>query len=290
MKLSKFKSETGAMAIEAVLGLTFFMLAIISVMMMSLIIRLQATMQYAVDQTAKQLSSYYYLLDAAGIAKYTSGNSDDDTKQAVKPTEKAISDTNEIINNVIDFAGEAGNASKDFTNLSVSDFENLKDDAVQMKSKAQELWQDVKALKDDPKGQMKAVITIFARSLGNKALSYYVTPYLCRMIMPNYISGDLKSTEKYLDNIGVIGDDGQTGMDMIDFTKSSLLADGRTIKIVAIYRLNTKKLTFGMIDTDLVFQQSAVTAAWVEPNESGSLQSIGGAYKNNNKKASEGEE
>ena len=283
MKLSKFKSETGAMAIEAVLGLTFFMLAIISVMMMSLIIRLQATMQYAVDQTAKQLSSYYYLLDAAEVAKYTSGYAGDDIEEDVEKT-------NKIINNVVDFAGEAGNASKDLQNLNKLDFDNIKGDAIAMKSTAQELWQNVKALKDDPKGQMKAVITIFARSLGNKALSYYVTPYLCRMIMPNYISGDLKSTEKYLDNIGVKGDDGQTGMDMIDFTKSSLLADGRTIKIVAIYRLNTKKLTFGMIDTDLVFQQSAVSAAWVEPNESGSLQSIGGAYQNNNKKVSEGKE
>lgn len=278
MKLSKLKGESGAMAIEAVLGLTFFMLAIISIMMMSLIIRLQATMQYAVDQTAKQLSSYYYLLDAAGIAKYTSGNAGSDAQ-------KGVENANNVINNVIDFVGEADNASKDLQNLKDFDFDKvneLKDDAAAMKLTAQELWQGVKSFKDDPKGQTKAVITIFARSLGNKALSYYVTPYLCRMIMPNYISGDLKSSEKYLDNIGVKGDDGQTGMDMIDFTKSSLLADGRTIKIVAIYRLNTKKLTFGMIDTDLVFQQSAVTAAWVEPNESGSLQSIGGAYQNNN--------
>lgn len=274
MKLYKIKDESGVIAIEAVLGLTFFMLAVISIMIVSFIIRLQATIQYAVDQTAKQLSSYYYLLDATGIAKYTSGNIDEDTKND-------LDKTNKIISNVVDFAGEAENVSNDLQDISLDDLKDLKDDAVQMKTKAQDLWQSVKSLKDDPKGQMKAIITVFARSIGNKALSYYVTPYLCRMIMPNYMGGDLKSAEKYLDDIGVVGDDGQKGMDMIDFTKSSLLSDGRSIKIVAVYRLNTKKLTFGILDTDLVFQQSAVTAAWVQPNESGSLQTIGSAFKSN---------
>ena len=271
------KKENGAFAIEAVLGLTFFMLAILSLMMVSLILRIEANMQYAVDQTAKELSSYYYLLDAVDIAKYTSGNAGSDaTAGAAK--------ANKLIDNVISFSDAAGDVG-----TSISDMENISIDSIgkidpsnyqELYSTANQLWYSVKDMSNDPSGQVKAIISIFAHSLGNKAMSYYVTPYLCRMLMPNYLTGDLDSTNKYLDSIGIEGEDGQAGIEKIDFTHSSLLADGRTIKIVAIYKLNTKKLTFGMIDTDLYFEQTAVTAAWIEPNND-ELLSIADAYKSN---------
>ena len=271
------KKDEGAFAIEAVLGLTFFMLAILSLMMVSLILRIEANMQYAVDQTAKELSSYYYLLDAVDIAKYTSGNAGSDaTAGAAK--------ANKLIDNVISFSDAAGDVG-----TSISDMENISIDSIgkidpsnyqELYSTANQLWYSVKDMSNDPSGQVKAIISIFAHSLGNKAMSYYVTPYLCRMLMPNYLTGDLDSTNKYLDSIGIEGEDGQAGIEKIDFTHSSLLADGRTIKIVAIYKLNTKKLTFGMIDTDLYFEQTAVTAAWIEPNND-ELLSIADAYKSN---------
>lgn len=272
------KREDGAFAIDTVLGLTFFMLAILSLMMVSLIIRIEANMQYAVDQTAKELSSYYYLLDAVDIAKYTSGDAGNDADEGA---EKA----NKLIDNVINFssaAGDVGTSISDMESISIESIRQIDtSDYEELYSTANQLWNSVKDMSNDPSGQVKAVISIFAHSLGNKAMSYYVTPYLCRMLMPNYLTGDLESTNEYLDSIGIVGEDGQTGMERIDFTHSSLLADGRTIKIVAIYKLNTKKLTFGMIDTDLYFKQTAVTAAWVEPNESGELKSIADAYKSN---------
>lgn len=275
--LSLNKKEEGAFAIEAVLGLTFFMLAILSLMMVSLILRIEANMQYAVDQTAKELSSYYYLLDAVDIAKYTSGNAGSD---AAAGAAKA----NKLIDNVISFSDAAGDVG-----TSISDMENISIDSIgqidpsnyqELYSTANQLWNSVKDMSNDPSGQVKAVISIFAHSLGNGAMSYYVTPYLCRMLMPNYLTGDLESTNKYLDSIGIEGEDGQTGIEKIDFTHSTLLADGRTIKIVAIYKLNTKKLTFGMLDTDLYFEQTAVTAAWIEPNGD-ELKSIADAYNQN---------
>lgn len=234
-------------------------------------------MQYAVDQTAKELSSYYYLLDAVDIAKYTSGNAGSD---AAAGAAKA----NKLIDNVISFSDAAGDVG-----TSISDMENISIDSIgqidpsnyqELYSTANQLWNSVKDMSNDPSGQVKAVISIFAHSLGNGAMSYYVTPYLCRMLMPNYLTGDLESTNKYLDSIGIEGEDGQTGIEKIDFTHSTLLADGRTIKIVAIYKLNTKKLTFGMLDTDLYFEQTAVTAAWIEPNGD-ELKSIAEAYNQN---------
>ena len=267
------KRETGAIAIEAVIGLTFFMLSILALMLMSLIIRIEANMQYAVDQTAKELSSYYYLLDAAGVAKLTSGTS--------ASADADVENINQIIDNVVSFSSSTNEASDNFAELANGDLSKIsaiaEDNYPAMQASANNIWESVKSFSDDPEGQVKAVISVFAHSLGNKAMSYYVTPYLCRMLMPKYLSGDLESTNEYLETVGIEG-----GMDAVDFTYSSLLADGRTIRVEAIYKLNTKKLTFGLIDVDLIFRQTAVTAAWVTPNGD-ELKTIADAYQSEQK-------
>lgn len=56
------RKEKGAFAIEAVIGITLFMLTIIAIMFMSVIIRVQANMQYALGQTAKEMSGYSALI------------------------------------------------------------------------------------------------------------------------------------------------------------------------------------------------------------------------------------
>lgn len=277
MNVTRAKSEEGAFAIDALFGITLFLVSVIALMMISIVVKLESTLQYAVDQTAKQLSSYYYLLDAVDLATYTSGAAGTEGNNKVEAA-------NKVINDVIDFSQSTeeykDGINSDFQAITNMDFSKVDTSKYkEIANSAKGLWDSLKALKDDPAGQIKATISIFAHSIGNKALSYYVTPYLCRMLMPSYIAGDLQKTNDYLNHIGIKGNEGDVGMEMIDFSHSSLLADGRTIKIVAIYKLNLKKLTFGVINSDMVFQQTAVTAAWVEPNDSGTLKTISAAYK-----------
>lgn len=263
------KREQGAFAVEAVLGLTFFMLAILGLMMVSLIIRVESNLQYAVDQTAKELSSYYYILDAVGVAKYTSG-------EAGTAASEEVEKVNTLINNVMDFSGtveSAGNDIQSLESMGIEEISAIANDYGKLHDSAEEMWKSVEGMAEDPKGQVKACISFFAHSLGNAAMSYYVTPFLCRMLMPKYLAGTKKETDRYLESVGIEG-----GLEAIDFTHSSLLADGRTIRVVAIYKLNTKSITFGMIDADLYLHQTAVTAAWITPNDD-TLKSISDAYK-----------
>ena len=53
------RKESGAFAIETLLSLTVFIIAITALLMLSLIIRAQANMQYALNQTAKEISGYF---------------------------------------------------------------------------------------------------------------------------------------------------------------------------------------------------------------------------------------
>lgn len=79
----------------------------------------------------------------------------------------------------------------------------------------------------------------------------------CKLIIPRYIAGDRKSSDEYLKKLaGITVDD-------IDFRHSSLLKDGKTIEIVAVYNVYLK--TFGLFGKDgirLSMKNTAATAAW----------------------------
>ena len=93
------KDERAEFAIDAIFGITFFMISLIALMFMSLIIRIQSNMQYALGQTAKEISGYYYLADKIGLAAVTSGSG-------------GAQDVDSTINSVMDFMGSAEQSGK----------------------------------------------------------------------------------------------------------------------------------------------------------------------------------
>lgn len=247
------KNEDGAFAIDAIFGITLFMISILSIMFMVMIVRVQSSVQYALGQTAKEISGYYYLIDKVGLAKFTA--------------EKNTSEINTTIGYVLDFADAGKDMSEDLTKINITDglsskeLEILKDQkasAEQLADIGRKLGNQVKTLSKDPKSQIVALLSVFA----NKAISHYIAPYVCQAIMPRYMAGDLESTNEMLESVGVEG--GLAGM---DFTHSELLKDGRSIKLVVVYKLNPEKITFGMVkNSEMTFRQVVSTAAWVVPN------------------------
>lgn len=246
------KREKGDFAVEAVLGLTIFMIAVLSIMLMSMLVRVQATMQYALGQTAKEISGYYYLLDKLGLASLTSGASAED-----------VSEVNQTIGRVINFADESSSKVSDIDFSEGIDFETIADisDPEEMLDQAKEICDDIDALAEDPKGQLQAVLTVFGKSMVNKGISYYVAPFVCKAIMPKYLSEDRDAVEEYLKSVGI-----EDGIKGLDFSQSQLLTDGRSIKLVVMYKVNTKSITFGLVDKDIYFEQTATTAAWIRPD------------------------
>lgn len=239
--------EKGAFAIDALLGITMFLASIMAIMMISLIIRTEAKMQYAIDQTAKELSSYYYLMSKMGI---NIGNS----------TEGKADDVNEMVDNVFSFMSESGDAVGGI-DISNSLSENIAsvnaDDAKAMIASGEKLWNSLKTVGSNPQEQIKSVLSVISGTGLNTSISYIIATPLCRMIMPKYISSNYELTDKYLEQMGI-----EEGIEGINFHGSDFLADGKSINIIAVYKINTKSLTFGMIDAELDICQSASTAAW----------------------------
>ena len=279
--MEKINQENGAFSIEAVIGITFFMLAIIAIMFISMIVKIQSTMQYALSQTAKEISGYYYLLDKTGLTKLTSGVTDD----------AAVEKINNAVTHVIEFSGgfedtktEAEDLIRKINDKSIdlagieNSGESIKENATKLKSQADTLKADLELLKDDPAGQLKGIFSVFAKTMANKGLSYYIAPYVCKAIMPRYLAGDKEKSDKMLETMGIqrtINGVETSGIDSLDFSQTELLADGRSIKLVVIYKVNPEKMTFGFVKLPeeqwLIFRQTACTAAWIAPDGKNTL-------------------
>ncbi len=83
------------------------------------------------------------------------------------------------------------------------------------------------------------------------------TEIICRILIPKYISGDRRSADQYLQALSGIT------LDDINFRYSSILRDGQTINIVAVYKV--RLTTFGLLGEgiELTMRNSASTKAWL---------------------------
>ena len=52
------KSERGSFTIEAILSLSIFMFAFVTIVSLATIAKVESTTQYAIDQVAKEISQY----------------------------------------------------------------------------------------------------------------------------------------------------------------------------------------------------------------------------------------
>lgn len=291
----KPKSESGAVSVEAAVSLTIFLIAILGLMMLATIIRAQAVMQNALNQTAREISGYFYLLDKFGLTPVFSG-------QESPANQQKLDELNKSVGHIIEFAGDAkdeanqfsGNVSSFGSNVKNGDLNGVKDDLMRFKEDcktANDLKKEAESIKDEFKNLMsdgnpakifKAIIGTFGRTLINTAFSKYVAAPVCEALMPKYLtSGD---ADEFYESVGI-------DPDSVTFAGSDLLADGRTIRLVLTYKMSGSKMSFGFIPNDMYFQQVAVTAAWINPEQSQllrNLNQISETYKNNPIQKAEG--
>lgn len=246
-------SEKGDIAIEALLGLIVFILGVMAVLMFSMLMRLEASTQYAVDQVAKEVSQYYYVVEKTGILP-------DSPQQSPSPDglEQTLADGKTV-------KEKAENAIQDFQSLAGSassgDFENIFHQVEQSGNSAQEAVSAAKSLKNSLtttnwNEQLGILLNLTVRSGVNRLVGCLIADPVCSMLFPKYISAS--DLDAYLKANGI-----EDGMDGMHFEQSTFLADGYTINVVLNYKVNLKALTFGMYDGDVYVQQTACTAAWI---------------------------
>lgn len=247
--------ESGAAAIETVLSLTFFMIAIVGLMMVTMIIQVQNTMQYALNQTAKEISGYYYLLDKTGIARALSGTSSTGATNDLGQLDETIA---QIVNFSSETSKSVTGIKNDINDGKGIDLTKIEDTGKTIYEGALEVINNLEAYTEnsvqDNVKILKALIQVFGRAFASQEFSEKVGGMACKVLMAKYLPAG--NAKEYYNKVGIIPE-------KVDFSRTELMRDGRSIKLVVVYTLNTKNLTLGVIDQNLTFCQVAATAAWV---------------------------
>lgn len=239
---------SGSLTIEAAFVLPFFMFGFMALAMLATTTRAQSTIQYAVDQTAKEVSQYYYVINRLGFNHGGDANDEnidkvDDFIENFNTFQSTIADASEYspsqINTIDDISKTYGELEGNFQSI---------------KNASQELYGSFKSMADNPMAIISSMATMLKNGAGNAAVCRIIAQPLSKALVQKYISnnGNIDDT---LEAMGVVD-----GMDGIDFGLSTFAIDGKTVNVVAVYKI--KPMGFSLIDYTYTVKTTGSTGIW----------------------------
>lgn len=256
----KENHQEGAVTIEATISLTAFLFMFIMIYSIVTVCRTQATIQVAINSTAKELSQYSYLYSITGL------------HGAMGNLSSSANSTKEDVNDVVDkvsgaFSGIQSIGGTQF-NLddiegSLEDLESNLDQAGESVSAAKEA---ISKMAEDPQKLMFGMAKLFA-SEGYEVAKSAASEVISRTLMQKHLKRSEKdSAEAFCQSVGISPGTylGKTSyFNGIDFSHSTLFPYGSDeITIVANYKI--KLLQLLPIPIEFHFTQTAVTKGWMQ--------------------------
>lgn len=235
------KKNRGSLTVEAVLFLIPFMMAFLTLINAARFVEAEVIVHHAITQTAKQISTYSYVLTKSKISSHIQGTH--------KKSEKFKTSVDGAIDSVQNFANAVGNVG------SSGDLAGDLHTAVDAGSTAGKTLTDFFS---DPKAIVTGVFQV-AKSEGEGFVLANIAGALARSNIKKSIVMMSDDPDAYLTNIGIIG-----GLSGLDFLQSKWIStgDGKAdIKIVVTYKM--KNLLFPDFDFGQhEFCQCASTLIW----------------------------
>ena len=223
----------GSYTIETMLSLFVFMAAFLAIVSYISILQTETRVQHALDMAASAVAGYCYPADRVLDIGESGGT----------VTEDAVSAFSSFISVFSGSENSGGNAADNISEK----ISAIKSGYSSLKNAADTISESLGDEKD-----LSAVLSLIAGTVAKDTLrsaaGRVAGMTLAGIIVPEYI-GDGR----------LYGIDG--GIDGIDFSLSSILSDGRTVRIVAVYKITLPG--FGIADISYTVCQSAVTHAWL---------------------------
>lgn len=241
------RSERGSFTIEAILSLSIFMFAFVTIVSLATIAKVESTTQYAIDQVAKEISQYCYIAERVGVANTGT---------------EGVKEIDDAVQAIFDFADKSSTVASNYSSTTAADLgemiENMpqiSNDVHEVSAAAENVYNSFGPIFEDPKGIVSSLATMMVNQVGHELITRVIAQPLCKALVPKYItsSGD---ADAILEKMGVVD-----GLDGLDFRMSSFLSDQRSINVVVVYQIKVNG--FGVFDDTLVVKQTASTAAWV---------------------------
>lgn len=256
----KENNQEGAVTIEATISLTAFLFMFIMIYSIVTICRTQATIQVAINSTAKELSQYSYLYSLTGLqgAMGNLSNSANSTKE----------DVNKLAGDVADvFSGiqSIGGAEYDLGDIEGT-LEDLENNLNQTEESLAAVKESISKMAEDPQKLMFGMAKLFA-SEGYELAKSAASEAISRVLMQKHLKRSEKdSAEAFCQSVGISPGTylGKTScFNGIDFSHSTLFPYGSDeITVVANYKI--KLLQLLPIPIEFHFTQTAVTKGWTQ--------------------------
>lgn len=247
--MSKIKpNERGYLTIETIISLSFFTLAIIFVYTQVKIIIAENIMQNAVNNMAKEVSAYVYVLDKLGMIL----DHDDDKNKDVNAL---VSDANGAIGNVVDFTNQLfsgdGSSADDMAD-SLSQFVDA------LRSDKEKLIEDIDNLdKEDLKNLGITAGENAVKGLANVVLSKYFDSRLDRYLP--------MERSKFCSHF-LIDASNDNGKGKFSFSLSRVFPTTECDSVLVAVEYRTKSL-IKFIDFRRNICKYAYTGAWVSSSQ-----------------------
>lgn len=274
MFLNKFRKKDGSLTVEAAIILPFFIMIILTIAFFIRVVHTQNIVQYAINQTANELSTYSYIYSATGVQKLH-----DDTKTTLDEGENVFNNyaseitssfealnsskpeieanaeklANGDLNNIdsIETLLQTINEKKEAGEVLVDELGNAKAEVVNLKNTLTEISKD-------PKAALMSVGCVLANGAFEEVKTYLATPIIKTLIRKHFKTVSESDENKRLLNLHVDG-----GFEGLDFSESSIFKDKQSIDIIVRYKIKTF-----LFLPDVYIIQRAKVRAWLDGNGS----------------------
>lgn len=235
------KSEKGSLTVEALLFLIPFMCAFLTIINAARFVQSEMLIHHAITQTAKQVSTYSYVLTKSKIA--------DEIQDTHKKSDKFKTDTAEAVDSVTQFFNAMGGVGSG----------NLVGEAQTVIDAGRHAEDTLTEYFSDPDALIGGVFAMAQSGMEDYMLTAVVGA-ISKNNVKNAISQVSDDPNKYLENIGIVG-----GLEGLDFSESDWIseAEGKgNLRIVVTYQL--ENLLFPQFEFFKPFEfcQCASTLIW----------------------------
>lgn len=233
----KSKREKGALTVEACIALTIFLMVFVTILYIMRIVFAYGIMQHALNQTAKEFSTYSYYYAVSGMADIN-GQIHSSTAAGVASFDENVSNIVNVYDSFNTLGGsvkEAGeNASNGDLSGTLASLQSVSGNYEDFKESAGAAGNTIKSIVNDPVAAIKSVGSVFL-SGGNESAKTFLCGEISRSLMSKYISGNgYDAANTRLKNLRIAG-----GLDDVDFSASEFWSSGapNEIKLVVCYTI-----------------------------------------------------
>lgn len=240
------KDNRGSLAVEASLSLVIFIFGFIAILSLCKITKAQIILQHGVNQVAKEISQYTYILNKIGLERNVI-----EKNKFIEQTDNMIDGAVNLYDNItnnIDSLNSYNGYNYDDVEKLVTSIKDVGNNSINYINEAEKYF-------SKPTNILKGFALIAKEEIANELISRYIASPINKVLIKKYIEVDEKSADKYLRKLGVV--DGIYGL---NFQLSTLFNDGKTINVTLMYSMRIK-VPF-IIDKLMIFKVNASTIGW----------------------------